>query len=265
MLDPLRTLDIPLGGSVSPIDALGLLIEFLTIAGSATNQVKTISAYQDDTNGQETIDLLTRSYNITKRITGNSPEKSQGLHPIVYFYNERGKHSRFLFLGMTMLIAERVRNNDSGFFRKFTLARQVIEAFLIEYKSLVSILLQNWSKAQRVTKVRDLFSYLVSQHTSGKEITPEAAIAFLGVRGRVFDVNPAQTATHFSDTTKSALFVKTAISSALKCPICHGLLDPAKSVSYDHVQAVRDAGLGSIENGQLVHPYCNSARESLAA
>jgi len=31
---PLKTLEIPLGGSISPVDALSLLIEFLTIAGS---------------------------------------------------------------------------------------------------------------------------------------------------------------------------------------------------------------------------------------
>ncbi len=31
---PLKTLDVPLGGSVSPVDALSLLIEFLTISGS---------------------------------------------------------------------------------------------------------------------------------------------------------------------------------------------------------------------------------------
>ena len=95
----------------------------------------------EDVDGSSTLNVLARSYAITKRIAGNSPE-SLGLHPIVYFYNERGKHSRFLFLGMVMLIAERVRNNDDAFFQKFTRARKVLENFLIEYKSLIGILLE---------------------------------------------------------------------------------------------------------------------------
>jgi hypothetical protein len=40
---PLKTLDVPFGGSVSPVDALGLLIEYLIIAGiEQTGPVKTI-------------------------------------------------------------------------------------------------------------------------------------------------------------------------------------------------------------------------------
>jgi hypothetical protein len=47
----------------------------------------------------ETVQVLKNSLNVLERITGNEP-KSLGLHPAVYFYNEKGKYSRFLFLGM---------------------------------------------------------------------------------------------------------------------------------------------------------------------
>ena len=63
----------------------------------------------------------------------------------------------------------------------------------------------------------------------------------------------------FSEDTKSAIFIKTALKSALRCPICNGYLDPAKSVSYDHVTEKAVGGKGNEENGQLTHPYCNQA------
>jgi hypothetical protein len=78
-------------------------------------------------------------------MTGNNAG-SLGLHPAVYFYNERGKYSRFLFLGMAMLIAEKLRNNDDGYFKKFILARKSMEKFLIDNKSLIGIVLQNLGK-----------------------------------------------------------------------------------------------------------------------
>jgi len=83
---PLKTLDIPLGGSVSPVDALSLLIDFLTVAASReASKIKSIAEYDDDTTGDETIRVFKCSLEIANRITGGSPG-SLGLHPAVYFY-----------------------------------------------------------------------------------------------------------------------------------------------------------------------------------
>jgi len=46
---PIKTLDLPLGGAVSPVDALTVLIQFLTIAGAKTPaSASTISEYAED-------------------------------------------------------------------------------------------------------------------------------------------------------------------------------------------------------------------------
>jgi hypothetical protein len=50
------------------------------------------------------------------------------------------------------------------------------------------------------------------------------------------------------------------VTKILECPICGGLLDVEKSVSYDHIRPIREGGLGVAENGQMVHPYCNSIK-----
>jgi hypothetical protein len=264
--EPLKTLELPLGGSVSPVDALGLLIDFLTISGTRDKNGKAIDKYEDDKDGSLTVSVLKNGLQVLNRMAGNQAA-SLGLHPAVYFYNERGKYSRFLFLGMTAVIQEKLRNNDSGFFKDFTTARRRLEQFLVDNKSLIGIILQNLSKGQRVPKMKDLFEFLVAElKDPKKEIKLEDAIARLGLRGRILDVNVIQTTPHISDDTKSMVYVKEAIQNALRCPVCGGLLDPNKSVSYDHIEPKRKGGTGDPTNVQLAHPYCNTGyKESQAA
>lgn len=126
-------------------------------------------------------------------------------------------------------------------------------------KSLLVLILQNLSKSQRVTKMSDLFKFLVAQTSAGLDVKPEAAIEHIGLRGRFFDVTGERPTSHISDDTKSMAFVRDAIASAMKCPLCKGLLDPKKSVSYDHKIRRADGGTGDAANVQLVHPYCNTA------
>ncbi len=237
---------------------MSLLIEFLSIANSTQTDTKNISAYEDDATGEETANILKRAIEVTRRITGND-KGSLGLHPAVYFYNERGKHSRFLFLGMVTLITSKLRNNDKEFFRRFTLARRKLEPFLIENKSLVGILLQNMSKRTRVSKMRDLIEFLVANFSADQEVRIEQAIEHLGARGRVYDITTAAQNASFSEEAKSAMYVKRAVAAAISCDLCGGLLDPQKSVSYDHIVRVRDGGKGDAENGDLTHPYCNQS------
>jgi hypothetical protein len=255
---PIKTLDIPFGGSVSPVDALALLIEFLEIAGRLGPSIKRINEYDDDETGEQTCGVLTRTLAVVERMTTNAPG-SLGLYPAVFYYSDKGKHSRFLFLGMTELIAGHIKNNNSGFFKKFSAARLTLERFLLDHKSLISGLLQNLNNKVRVQKMRDLFAYLIDEGSAGRFPQSEDALRHLRIEGKVFDLSFATVSREFSDEAKSKTFVSRAIASALKCSLCGGLLDPQRSVSYDHVQRRREGGLGEADNCDLVHPYCNSA------
>ena len=266
---PIKTLDLPFGGSVSPVDALALLIEFLTISANRSIEPKPIDKYLDDNSGQGTVEVLKNSLSVLQRITGNE-HGSLGLHPAVYFYNERGRYARFLFLGMTSLIAEKVRNNDQHFFKKFTHARKKLEEFMVKNKSLITNAATNMSKGQRTSKMKDLFDFLVKEAYENKELTPEAAISNLGLTGDILRLRLPQISQAITDDTKSAVFIQEVISKAMPCPRCEGLLNPGKSISYDHIKPVRDQGTGDSTNVQLTHPYCNnsefdkSVKESVA-
>lgn len=258
---PLKTLDLPLGGSKSPVDALAVLIDFLAVSDfnkPRGEEIVDATAFKRDETGDATIEALKSGLKIANRITGNSAE-SLGLHPAVYFSNDKGKHSRFLFLGMCALVAERLRDNDGGWFKKFTVARKYMETFLLENKSVIGIVLQNLSKRNRIPKMREMFRYLVDEGNDSKK--PDAAEVFehIGLTGKIINLTARTRSKTFSDDTKSQIYYRQAIESAIKCPICGGLLDTAKSVSYDHIMPVREKGLGTAENGQMVHPYCNSA------
>lgn len=258
---PLKTLDLPLGGSVSPVDALSLLIELLAITGGKGKDRPGDSAgYEDDATGDDTIFTLKKSLAVMTRISGNS-SGSLGLHPAFYFYNERGKHSRFLFLGLVSLVEAKLRNNDQNFFRAFTQSRRMLEQFLIDNKSLLGILLQNTSRTSRVSRISQLINFLVQRFSAGYGVSAEEAITEVGAKGRFFDIT-SQVSTQFSDESKSSIFLRHSIESAIRCPLCQGLLDPSKSVSYDHIHPVRDGGKGGVENGQLVHPFCNTGVKS---
>lgn len=254
---PVKTLELPLGGSIAPLDALSLLIDFLTIASSKQKQVLTIDKYPDDETGEGTISVLKNSLQVMNRLTGNTPG-SLGLHPAVYFYNERGRYARFLFLGMVSLISEKIRNNDSVFFKKFTQSRGAVEAFLLSNKSLITYALTNMSKAQRALKVKELFEVLVSNTNDGKTLSALDAFILIGMSGRILEVNLPQQTPQITDDSKSMVFIKAALEKALKCPVCNGLLDPKKSLSYDHKLRVRDGGTGDPSNAQMTHPYCNT-------
>lgn len=255
---PIRTLDVPFGGSVSPVDALSLLIDLLSIAGSQHSTAIQVDQQVDDHDGKATLKILRRATEVLSRITGNS-HGSLGLHPAVYFYNDRGKYNRFLFLGMASLITDAIRNNNADFFKKFTHSRRDVEAFLLDNKNLIGLVLQNMSKKQRVPRMRQLFEFIINSYEASRQ-RPSLldALEEIGVRGKVLDLQDQAAGAHFTDEVKSKLFITAALDASLKCPICGGYLLPSKSVSFDHVTRVSEGGNGAVENGQLTHPYCNT-------
>ena len=107
--------------------------------------------------------------------------------------------------------------------------------------------------------MQEMFGYLVDQCSEGRTPEPQDVFKQIGLTGKIYDLTASSRAVSFSDDTKSQIYYRQAIESAQTCPICGGLLDTAKSVSYDHITPVREGGLGTAANGQMVHPYCNSA------
>jgi HNH endonuclease len=109
-----------------------------------------------------------------------------------------------------------------------------------------------------------LFEHLINSYAEDKEVTETELVSVIAPQSisKVLAVTQSGAGRGFSDETKSAIFIRDSLKNGIRCPICGGYVDVQKSVSYDHIERVRDGGTGLIENGQLTHPYCNTAIKS---
>lgn len=257
--EPIKTLDLPLGGSASPIAALNLLMDFITIAArEANSEEKDWAINNPDDDGTATLETLKKCTNVMRRITGNGAA-SLGLHPAVYFYNHRGKHSDHLFLAVTRVFARAIQDNNKDFFKKFTKCRKALEDFLIANKPIINQAIVQIGSTQRVERLSKMFTGLMNSLLNDEEVTTDKLLLLLGLQGKLVASELEGAAQNFTDEAKSAIYLRQSLSNALTCSICGGLVDASKSASYDHIQRKMDGGLGGADNGQITHPYCNTA------
>ena len=258
---PIKTLELPIGGSTGVRAALQVLIEFALAANrDAAGSPKAIKDLPDDDDGALTRDALTKTFALAARLTGND-RGSLGLHPAIYFYGPSGRHQSPMFLGVALLVSQKLINNDNAFFIKFSKVRGKLEQILIEKKTLIAAILQQAISRFRIKTYASLLDTLISKLANGPSvpISDEDIVTYVGLTGKVITGNASHAGEKFSEDTKSSVFITNALKSGIKCPICDGYLDTAKSVSYDHIVERASGGSGSEDNCQLTHPYCNQS------
>lgn len=260
---PIKTLDLPLGGSKGVRTALNILIDFLLLTNrNQQGFPDNVSSYDDDTGGELTLSVIKKSLGLAKRISGND-SGSLGLHPAVYFYGPSGRHSSSMFMGLVDLFSKKVRNNDKNFFVKFTQARESLESILVGKKDLIATILQKHISKNRISIFSDLINELVRRINQNEQISDELIVEITKLEGKILlGKDLIRLSSDFNDDTKSKSFISNALKSSIKCPLCNGYLDPEKSVSYDHIIRKRDNGSGSDDNCQLTHPFCNQSIKS---
>ncbi len=258
---PIKTLDLPLGGPRGVRTALQALIDLALIANrNQQGSPKNIYDTPDDSEGGATVDALTKTLTLARRVTGNDGG-SLGLHPAVYFYGPTGRHSGPMFMGTMTLVGRKLANNDGDFFRKFTAVRSTLEKILISHKDLIATIIQKHVSLKRVDKYADFLDDLIKYILVNDDVSEFQLVEISGLDGKIF-VGGAQSGKNFSDDVKSGAFINTALSSSITCPICSGYLDTNKSVSYDHILRARDGGGGDQGNCSLTHPYCNQSTKN---
>jgi hypothetical protein len=256
---PIKTLDLPLAGPKGVRGALQVLIELILVAcRDQAGKPKSVVEMPDDINGAATIKVLNRTLTLVRRMTGNE-KGSLGLHPAVYFYGPTGRHSSPMFMGTAKLLAKKIVNNDKLFFPKFSAVRSSLEDLLIEHKDLMATILQKISSEKRAEKYAELLEALIESLAGDKKITDLDIVKLAGLDGKIVVGNSEVNGTNFSDDNKSEVFIKAALLTAVKCPICQSYLDTPKSLSYDHKIRVQDGGKKGAKNLQLTHPYCNQS------
>lgn len=257
---PIRTLALPLGGGASPLNALDLLIKFVSYSNpSQEKPYPTISDFSEDPDGSATIKVLKRCMKVVSWMTGNGPN-SLGLHPAVYFYNDHGRHNSDMFLAFVSLISRKLMNNNKQFFKDFTSNRDEIETFLLRLKPILALLVNAVTSRSRISKLSEFIEAIVDRAKGGENLDNSWAISFIAPnsRAKILGAAEATESSDISRETKSAVYLRESLKSAVRCPICKGLVEPSLSISYDHEIRVREGGLGAADNIQLSHPFCNT-------
>lgn len=162
-------------------------------------------------------------------------------------------------MGTVALLGLKLANNDQSFFAKFTNVRSRLEDVLVTHKDLLATILQRTASQGRVSRYTTVLGKIIDRLVAGKPVSETDIVEFAGLEGKILVGASAEGGKTFSDDTKSLVFIRAALSSAMKCPLCGGYLDTEKSMSYDHVVRAREGGSGVAANLQLTHPFCNQS------
>jgi hypothetical protein len=260
---PIKTLDLPVAGR--GYSALPFVFELVGWANDLAETTKGKIHVKRDPDGAETVEHLRLVERAVNRITGTNPE-ALGLHPVVYFYTRGGDFQPNAFIAVAAFVRSLV---NRGQLEKFKRVRSRMEDFLLLHKEFVTLVIKKTGAGRRshgrLVRYLDLLLSQFDQGKSGDEVMASLAhdpeFAFLAAISATPQARDEgdNASGRFSKTTKSASFVDSAIKGAVRCGIC-GALVHRNSMQVDHINPVRDGGLGDIGNARITHPYCNSSR-----
>jgi hypothetical protein len=248
---PIKSLDLPAGGSVYSSLALRMVYDFIGVC------VETAAAEGDKT-GQRTIDYLIRCRSVMRLMLSNHAS-SLGLHPAIYFYSWTGNQQPILFLVMAILLIdlEHFKNLD-----KFTLCRKTFEEFLLANRNLINQIVRKFgTKESGVNHLKAFYEDLLELISGG--IAPNELLAALQAKPHYSYLQPTESPyegvapSRMSTQVKAGLVMKKLLEVAPRCSICGGFV-PSQAISVDHIRRSKDGGLTTADNTQLTHPYCNT-------
>lgn len=251
--NPIKTLDVPIVGNLAASEKLELILEFVNIV----NDIEIDDQLGDDLTGDKTVKLLRNCRKVAQRINSNEP-LSLGLHPIVYFYTSDGKSKIGSFYGVVTLMLDLEKTKS---FSKFIERREDFEWVIWQY-DMVPQIVRTSSAIKARGKVKDFYRKIIDKLLEGterkhiiKEIIADKTFGSLRIKTK--DNNSESQNQKFSRETKSAAYIREALTKIPRCKICKGYLH-SHSISIDHKVRKADGGLGTLDNAQLTHPYCNT-------
>jgi hypothetical protein len=250
LTNPIKTLDLPLGGKNNAANSLSMIYE-LVGSFKDPNEI-------DDETGEKTLSLLKSIRKSIKRVNDIHPS-SLGLHPAVYVYSINGQFRPSCFHAVVEFSRklEQSRKLDS-----FTKHRADFESVLLASDNIIQQIVRKARQANKaVIPIVNYFEAILDELAKGtnsgsviQNITLKEGFSYLTFASAE-QIESKSSA--FSKDTKSAAFIRDALKSANRCAICNGLLH-TKSIQVDHKIRKQDGGTGELSNAQLSHPYCNS-------
>ncbi|MFN6572589.1 HNH endonuclease family protein [Dendronalium sp. ChiSLP03b] len=252
--NPIKTLDVPIVGNLSTAEKLEVILEFVNMV----NGIDVDDQLGEDTTGDKTLELLKNCKKVVQRINSNHPS-SLGLHPIIYFYTSAGKPKIGSFYGIVTLI---LHLEKTKYFSKFIEVRKDFEWVIWQDDMVPQIVSKHGNAVKAKEKVKDFYVKIIDKLLQKidkksviKDIIAEKDFGSLKAKTKS-NTNDIQSK-EFSRETKAAAFIRDALPGSPRCKICGGYI-PSRLNSIDHIQRKADGGLGTLDNAQLTHLYCNT-------
>ncbi|MEZ6209425.1 MAG: HNH endonuclease signature motif containing protein [Candidatus Paceibacterota bacterium] len=252
---PIKTQDIPIAGKAYSVQTLPLVLDFINIVNEIPNDFK--DNLPDDNDGSETIKFLEKARKIAWRIN-SMHASSLGLHPLLYFYSSDGRHKIASFFATLAFVMEMEKKNN---FNDFISVRSKFEEFLPKFDYLIQQIFRKYRSASAsFLFIKDFYFEIIEELKANKNPSDAVDSVLKTKKYSYLTLLPESniiTSSEFSKDRKSAVYIKDTFSNIPKCKICNGYIH-TNSITIDHKSRKQDGGVGSIENGQISHPYCNT-------
>jgi|SRR5215213_778367 len=274
LVTPIKTLDLPVAGRSYSALTLPLIYDLVNLANGETpltpaEKAKTPKKGEKaketpkpdltDPDGQKTIRYLAKVRATVQRISGTH-SSSLGLHPAIYFYSTMGRHQPTAFLAVVGFIMELERREQ---LKVFAQHREKFEDFLLAQKDMVNQIVRRFGGGLKpFYRLKNFYHFVYDAIKAGKagaqilnELGAHPVFAFVKALPAYDEETERQ---DFKTSVKSAAFLRAALEAPReRCAICHARLH-VNSISLDHIVRKADGGIGTLDNSQLAHPYCDS-------
>lgn len=231
---------------------------------SPTSREEAEALIGPDADGTRTIEYLGRTKKLCAALSNRMNTdfmNSLDLHPFVYFYSEQARHQPSLFLAVIEWMRE---YEEKNLLLDFTKVRAAFEEFLINHRFLsTSIFRKSRGDLRSVHRLKEYLSFVADEFRRGKK---EADI--LAAVISQFDLQPVaeeekgKAGKRLSPRKKSERFVTDDLKHTKRCYLCKARV-PDHCISFDHRKDQKEGGLGTVENAEFSHHYCNGAKDVL--
>lgn len=245
---PIKTLDLPMCGKNQ---------SNLTFIYDMISNVCNVEK-REDIDGTLTINILQKVKKILERILSKQPG-SLGLHPIIYFYSNKGNFKTSSFYAILRFV-EILENRNM--LKDFTSVREKYEDFIYRYSYIFDQINRSLRSTKKSVPVLtslyyDILLYL-KDGNDYEEILQKIIISDKYPKLIIDrELSNVMKNSDFNINRKSEVFINDFLPHAVKCPLCGGLLHK-NSISIDHIIRKEDGGMSEASNGQTTHFYCNT-------
>lgn len=144
-------------------------------------------------------------------------------------------------------------------FNEFVSVRALFEEFIYKHDYIINQMNRNLrSTKNSAVPLKELFILIMDSLSEGlceKELLQRIKQTYPKID--LVNNEEEEIGNNFNSNRKSETYISEALKSAVRCNVCGGVLH-VNSTSVDHIIRKRDGGTGTVENGQITHPYCNT-------